>query len=140
MSEPEAQMIYTRFYDQVLAEIESGKVHEGINLLVGMLDTVDLQAGSLARARRELRGHSLCQMLREDPVVAHADAQPDCHADRLRIIGQSSAGADTSSTGRRLFEVTRELTFARAPSALRRASAEDASRRFAAAKNDANTG
>lgn len=107
-------MIYTRFYDQVLTEIESGKVHEGINLLVGMLDTVDLQAGSLAQARRELRGHSLCQMLREDPVVAHADAQPDCHAERLRMIGRSSAGAETSSTGRRLFEVTRELTFARA--------------------------
>lgn len=114
MSEPGAQMIYTRFYDQVLNEIEAGKVHNGINLLVGMLDTVDLQAGSLAQARRELRGHSLCQMLREDPVVAQADTKPDCHADRLSIIGQTSASAETSSTGRRLFEVTRELTFARA--------------------------
>jgi hypothetical protein len=107
-------MIYTRFYDQVLTEIEAGKVHDGINLLVGMLDTVDLQAGSLARARSELRGHSLSRMLLEDPVVAHADAQPDHPAERLRMIGQKSPGADVSSTGRRLFEVTRELTFARA--------------------------
>lgn len=114
MSDPEAKLIYTRFYDQVLTEIEAGKVHDGINLLVGMLDTVDLQGGSLARARRELRGHGLCQMLHEDPVVAHADAQPDCHSERLRMIGTTSTSADVSSTGRRLFEVTRELTFARA--------------------------
>lgn len=107
-------MIYTRFYDQVMTEIEAGKVHDGINLLVGMLDTVDLQAGSLERARRELHGHSLSQMLREDPVIAHAVALPDCTAERLRMIGQSFANAETSSTGRRLFEVTRELTFARA--------------------------
>lgn len=107
-------MIYTRFYDQVMTEIEAGKVHDGINLLVGMLDTVDLQAGSLERARRELHGHSLSQMLREDPVIAHAVALPDCTAERLKMIGQSLANAETSSTGRRLFEVTRELTFARA--------------------------
>lgn len=107
-------MIYTRFYDQVLTEIEAGKVHDGINLLVGMLDTVDLQAGSLERAQRELRGHSLCRMLLEDPVVAHADAQPHSTAERLRMISHASAGPNASSTGRRLFQVTRELTFARA--------------------------
>jgi hypothetical protein len=105
-------MIYTRFYDSVLTQIEVGKVQDGINLLVGMLDTVDLQAGSLARAERELRNHSLCQMLLEDPMIAHAEAQPDNPADRLKMIFQSSVDGEVSSTGRRLFAVTRELTFA----------------------------
>jgi hypothetical protein len=105
-------MIYTRFYDSVLTQIEVGKVQDGINLLVGMLDTVNLQAGSLARAEHELRNHSLCQMLLEDPMIAHAEAQPDNPADRLKMIFQSSVHAEVSSTGRRLFAVTRELTFA----------------------------
>ncbi len=107
-------MLYTRFYDQVLTEINAGKVHEGINQLVGMLDVVGLGSGSLAQAKRELRGHSLCQMLLEDPSVAAAEARPNEPDARVRMIGGTAPSDDISSTGRRLFEVTSDLTFARA--------------------------
>ena len=107
-------MLYTRFYDQVLTEISAGKVNDGINLLVGMLDTVDIGPGSLAQAKRELSGHSLARMLLEDPSVADAKARPNDTAARIGMIGRAAPGSDISSTGRRLFEVTSELTFARA--------------------------
>jgi hypothetical protein len=107
-------MLYTRFYDQVLTEISAGKVNDGINLLVGMLDTVDIGPGSLAQAKRELSGHSLARMLLEDPTVADAKARPNDTAARIGMIGEAIAAGDISSTGRRLFEVTSELTFARA--------------------------
>lgn len=107
-------MLYTRFYDQVLTEITAGKVNDGINLLVGMLDTVDIGPGSLAQAKRELSGHSLARMLLEDPSVADAKARPGDTAARIGMIGYAAAGGEISSTGRRLFEVTSELTFARA--------------------------
>ena len=107
-------MLYTRFYDQVLTEISAGKVNDGINLLVGMLDTVDIGPGSLAQAKRELSGHSLSRMLLEDPSVADAEARPNDTAARIGMIGRAAAGGDVSSTGRRLFEATSELTFARA--------------------------
>jgi hypothetical protein len=108
------KMLYTRFYDQVLTEISAGKVSDGINLLVGMLDTVDIGPGSLAQAKRELSGHSLARMLLEDPTVADAKARPNDTAARIGMIGEAIAAGDISSTGRRLFEVTSELTFARA--------------------------
>jgi hypothetical protein len=114
MSKWESNMIYTRFYDQVLTEIEAGNVHDGINLLVGMLDTVGLQTGSLAQARRELRGHSLCQMLLEDPLIADAEARPNAPAERVKMIAHTMLHNGVSSTGRRLFEATSELSFARA--------------------------
>ncbi len=107
-------MLYTRFYDQVLTEISAGKVNDGINLLVGMLDTVDIGPGSLAQAKRELSGHSLARMLLEDPSVADAEARPNDTAARIGMIGRTATGSDISSTGRRLFEVTSELTIARA--------------------------
>lgn len=107
-------MLYTRFYDQVLTEIAAGNVSDGINLLVGMLDTVDIGPGSLAQAKRELDGHSLSRMLLEDPSVTDAAARPGDIAMRLGMIGYAAAGNDVSSTGRRLFAVTSELTFARA--------------------------
>ena len=107
-------MLYTRFYDQVLTEISAGKVNDGINLLVGMLDTVDIGPGSLAQAKRELSGHSLAQMLLEDPSVADAEARPNDTSARISMIGRAAAGSEVSSTGRRLFEATSELTFARA--------------------------
>ena len=107
-------MLYTRFYDQVLTEITAGKVSDGINLLVGMLDTVDIGPGSLAQAKRELSGHSLARMLLEDPTIADAEARPNDVTARIGMIGEATPATDISSTGRRLFEVTRELTFARA--------------------------
>jgi hypothetical protein len=107
-------MLYTRFYDQVLTEISAGKVNNGINLLVGMLDTVDIGPGSLAQAKRELSGHSLARMLLEDPSVADAEARPNDISARIGMIGRAVPGSEVSSTGRRLFEVTSELTFARA--------------------------
>jgi hypothetical protein len=108
------KMLYTRFYDQVLTELSAGKVSAGINLLVGMLDTVDIGPGSLAQAQRELSGHGLARMLLEDPTVADANARPDDTAARIGMIGEAIAAGNMSSTGRRLFEVTSELTFARA--------------------------
>ncbi len=107
-------MLYTRFYDQVLTEIAAGKVSDGINLLVGMLDTVNIGPGSLAQAKRELHGHSLARMLLEDPSLADAEARPNAIMARIASIGRTTKGADISSTGRRLFEVTSELTVARA--------------------------
>ena len=107
-------MLYTRFYDQVLTEISAGKVNDGINLLVGMLDTVDIGPGSLAQAKRELSGHSLARMLLEDPSVADAEARPNDTTVRIGMIGRATTGSNISSTGRRLFEVTSDLTFARA--------------------------
>jgi hypothetical protein len=107
-------MLYTRFYDQVLTEISAGKVSDGINLLVGMLDTVDIGPGSLAQAKRELSGHSLARMLLEDPSIADAKRRPNDTSGRIGMIGNADASVEMSSTGRRLFEVTSELTFARA--------------------------
>ncbi len=106
-------MMYTRFYDHVLTEIEAGKVHDGINLLVGMLDAVGLQPGSLAQARHELRSHNLSNMLSEDPLIAHAEALPHDPAQRIRMLSRPTASNEISSTGRRLFEATSDLTFAR---------------------------
>ena len=106
--------MYTRFYDQVLTEIEVGQTRAGINLLVGMLDTVGLQPGSLAQAREEPRDHSLGQMLLQDPLCADAQALPNNPSGRIAMISDKRAGADVSSTGHRLFEATSDLTFARA--------------------------
>jgi NADPH-dependent ferric siderophore reductase len=108
------KMLYTRFYDQVLTEISAGKVSDGINLLVGMLDTVDIGPGSLAQAKRELSGHSLARMLLEDPSIADAESRPNDTSGRMGMIGNADASVEMSSTGRRLFEVTSELTIARA--------------------------
>jgi hypothetical protein len=108
------KMLYTRFYDQVLTEISAGKVSDGINLLVGMLDTVDIGPGSLAQAKRELSGHSLARMLLEDPSIADAESRPNDTSVRIGMIGNANASVEMSSTGRRLFEVTSELTVARA--------------------------
>ena len=108
------KLLYTRFYDQVLTEIATGKVNDGINLLVGMLDTVDINPGSLAQAKQELSGHSLAQMLMEDPLIADAEARPNDSTKRIGMISSAAANGNISSTGRRLFEVTSELTFARA--------------------------
>jgi hypothetical protein len=107
-------MLYTRFYDQVLTEIAAGKVQDGINLLVGMLDTVGLRASSLLQAKRELCAHRLAQMLREDPVIAHARAHPNAIAQRIALLGSGTNNADVSSTGRKIFAVTHALPFVRA--------------------------
>jgi hypothetical protein len=107
-------MLYTRLYDQILTEIEIGNVHDGINLLVGMLDAVGLQPGGLDNARRELGSHGLRQMLLEDPIFANAQAFPDHPDCRINMISSNRSNEDISSTGRRIFEATNGLTFARA--------------------------
>ena len=106
--------MYTRFYDQVLTEISGGEIHAGINLLVGMLDTVGLQAGSFARAQQELREHSLGQMLRHDPLCANADTMRQDATAWIRMIADKRTAEGTSSTGRRLFAATSDLTLSRA--------------------------
>jgi hypothetical protein len=107
-------MLYTRLYDQILTEIEIGNAHDGINLLVGMLDAVALQPGALDKAMQELDSHSLRQMLLEDPVFANAQAFPNDPDGRIDMISRKKSSEDISSTGRRIFEATNGLTFARA--------------------------
>jgi hypothetical protein len=60
-------MAHSRFYDSVLQELAAGNMQDGINLLVGMLDTVDQQPEQFGAACDELRVHRLGSMLREDP-------------------------------------------------------------------------
>ncbi len=107
-------MIHGRFYDQVLTHIGAGNVRDGINLLAGMLDTVHGGADSLAQACAELLEHDLHRLLREDPVIGHAFENPGAHADLVDLICNPGLTASLSSTGRRLYSSTSELSFVRA--------------------------
>ena len=106
--------MHTQFYDQVLTEIQSGNVKDGITLLVGMLDTVSHDECQFAAASTLLKAHDLWRLLLEDPICAFANALPRQPALLVDLICDQAVPASTSSTGRRLFEVTSSLTFARA--------------------------
>jgi hypothetical protein len=107
-------MIYDRFYNQVLTEIEAGHVQDGIHLLVGMLDAVNVRAEALAEARDALRAHDLSRMLAQDPLFGNADLRQDHLSDRLTLLAGKAPDAEISSTGRRLFEASSALTVSRA--------------------------
>lgn len=107
-------MTYTIFYDQVFNELLSGSFHDGINLLVGMLDHADQDRKNSALAQRELGAHALSEFLGQDPLFCatpptgvRMDALYDLLCD-LKLDNQ------VSTTGQRLFDVTSSLTFARA--------------------------
>lgn len=104
----------THFYDQILTEIQSGNVKDGITLLVGMLDAVCHDGSTFAAATASLKSHNLWSLLLEDPICASANATPRQPALLVDLICDQAAPASTSSTGQRLFEVTLSLTFARA--------------------------
>jgi hypothetical protein len=76
MTNPTPSNRYTRFYDQVLGEIERGRVDQGLGLLVGMLDAVHMQGGGMAPARSVLTGHMLQQLLVEAPLYRRAGCDP----------------------------------------------------------------
>lgn len=109
MSKVGNKMQFTRLYDHVLSELEFGRTEIGINLLVGMLDGAELRISGTEQARDELREHPLNVMLLEDPLN-----QPSDLIHRVNMLNQQGCGAAVSSTGRRLFAVTSEITFARA--------------------------
>lgn len=106
--------MHSQFYDQVLTEIQSGNTRDGITLLVGMLDAVSHDQAKFDAASLSLKAHDLWALLLEDPICAQANAvprQPDLLVD---LICEQPARITASSTGRRLFDVTASLTFARA--------------------------
>ncbi len=107
-------MQYTRLYDHVLSELEYGRTEIGINLLVGMLDVAELRLNHIGQAREELRGHPLHTMLLEDPLCADASQPRRDPVHRVNLLKSQGCDAAVSSTGRRLFAATSEITFARA--------------------------
>jgi hypothetical protein len=107
-------MTYTPFYDQVLSELLLGSLHDGITMLVGMLDTVSQDEASLAVAGASLREHGLYQLLLEDPLCSLGNSSANPGPALSDLICDQKTGPILSSTGQRLFDVTRDLTFARA--------------------------
>lgn len=107
-------MVHARFFDQVLHELSAGNMQDGINLLVGMLDTVDQRPEHFGAACDELQGHPLAVMLREDPLFAASPASPGNDAAMLRLIATGELAADVSPTGKRLFAATSRLKLSRA--------------------------
>jgi hypothetical protein len=107
-------MIHGRFYDQILTFIGAGNVREGVNLLAGMLDAVNVAPQSLAQACSELLEHDLHRLLREDPAIGHAFQHPGQSSDLIELICNPGSQNDLSSTGRRLYSSTSELSFVRA--------------------------
>jgi hypothetical protein len=107
-------MIHGRFYDQVLTHIGAGNVRDGVNLLAGMLDAVHGGSETMAQACTELLEHDLYRLLREDPLIGHAFANPGEPADMIELICNPVLATSLSSTGRRLYSSTSELSFVRA--------------------------
>lgn len=114
MTTSDGSMTFANFFDSVLGEIESGKVEQGINLLVGMLDAVYLHGASTADVRDELARHPLLQMLLEDPICAYAANRPGDYAGLLDMACGGITTGRTSSTGLKLFEATSNLPLIRA--------------------------
>jgi hypothetical protein len=107
-------MSYSQFYDQVLNELLSGTFLEGINLLVGMLDTLNHDGFAFEQAANKLKAHDLFEFLRRDPLVFTSDADKTGFTLGADLICGADLPVSTSSTGRRLFQVTSNIAFARA--------------------------
>jgi hypothetical protein len=107
-------MTYAPFYDQVLSELILGSFHDGITMLVGMLDTVSQDEALLGVAATSLRKHGLYQLLLKDPLCALGNSSFNPGDALSGLICDQKAGPNVSSTGQRLFDVTRDITFARA--------------------------
>ncbi len=114
MTQQTAAHSYSRFYDQVLNEITYGKVEQGINFLVGMLDAADQQTGALRLARAELRDHLLHRLLLEDPLCAHGATRPNDSVGLTAILAGKFPAKGTSPTGMKLFAATQCQPIARA--------------------------
>jgi hypothetical protein len=107
-------MFYAQFYDQVLAELLSGSFSQGINLLVGMLDAVGKNSANQKLAFEKLHAHDLYFFLAQDPLIASANCSSPQYLSAIDFICEPYLDPCVSSTGRRLFEVTSQLTFCRA--------------------------
>jgi hypothetical protein len=107
-------MSYSQFYDQVLNELLSGTFLEGLNLLVGMLDTLDQGGPEFEQAANTLKSHDLFEFLKRDPLVMANDAEEADFTIGADLICGADLPVSTSSTGRRLFQVTSNIAFARA--------------------------
>ncbi len=117
-------MTHSRFYDSILTELQAGNVQDGVTLLVGMLDSERGEAFAADSASVELKAHDLWQLLQHEPLCAQAATDPnDSHA-LGDILCHGASPSATSSTGQRLFAVTRELTFSRAFRERRRQASE----------------
>ena len=121
-------MAHSRFFDQVLDELNAGNTQDGINLLVGMLDTVDQRPEFFGAACDELQGHALAAMLREDPLFAASPVNPGNDSAMLHLIATGELAADVSPTGKRLFAATSRLKLSRALRGRRLAGGERLSR------------
>lgn len=107
-------MTYQLFYDQVLNELLSGSFHDGINLLVGMLDHAHEDPASLAVARSELVAHELYAFLSQDPLFSAVKPIAKRTEVLCDLLCEPKLDGNISTTGHRLFDVTSGLTFARA--------------------------
>jgi hypothetical protein len=112
MTKCNGSMTTAQFFDSVLAEIELGRVEQGIHQLVGMLDAQCMTGGALFETRVRLSDHVLHHLLRQDPLYAHADQHPNDTAGLSAILGETHDRAGISATGRRLIAVTRKLPVA----------------------------
>ncbi len=112
MTNLKTQARYAHFYDQVLNEITFGKIEQGLNLLIGMLDAVAMRDHALEQAGSELRAHLLHQLLLEDPLYRHAANHPDDAIGMSTVIGDAGQAGHVSATGRKLFAVTAKLPIA----------------------------
>lgn len=107
-------MTYSLFYDQVLSELMSGTFQDGVNLLVGMLDNVSHDSATKQSAATALRDHDLDAFLSEHPFYKAQDTTKGRTAALANLFCGEELDTNVSTTGRRLFEATSQLTFARA--------------------------
>lgn len=114
MTAPYGSMTFSRFFDSVLSEIEFGRVDQGISLLVGLFDALDMQGCPLADAHEELAHHMLHQMLLEEPIYAQAARKPGNYAGLVDTACKAIKDQRIGSTGRRLFEATSNIPIIRA--------------------------
>ncbi len=114
MTQHNAALSYRRFYDQVLSEISAGKIEQGINVLVGMLDAAHFQGAVFDEARAALDGHLLHQLLLRDPLCAHAAACPGDSVGLAALLARPDDNMGTGSTSQKLFAVSKSQPIARA--------------------------
>jgi hypothetical protein len=107
-------MTYSLFYNQVLSELMSGTFQDGVNLLVGMLDNVSHDSATKRSAAAALREHDLDAFLSEHPFYKAQDNTKGRTASLANLFCGDDLDTNVSTTGRRLFEATNQLTFARA--------------------------
>jgi hypothetical protein len=114
MTTTDSSITLTCFFDAVLAEIESGKVQQGINQLAGMLDARCMQPGALADAAAELRQHPLHQVLLEDPIYLHAAKHPGECEGLATAVATAADTVSISAIGRRLNSIVADLPIVQA--------------------------